>query len=91
MRLDHHWFSLYTSQDAWYRANAVATVRPLNAAAQSAPRRTGDELDFTVSWAPRAWAALEAGWSHFSAGPYLRATGAGSGADFVYIQSSLKL
>jgi hypothetical protein len=91
VRLDHHWFSLYTSQDAWYRANAVATVRPLNAAAQGAPRRAGDELDFTVSWTPRAWATVEAGWSHFSAGPYLRATGAASGADFVYIQTSFKL
>ena len=91
VRLDHHWFSLYTSQDAWYRANAVATVRPLNAAAQGAPRRAGDELDFTVSWVPDARAAVEAGWSHFAAGPYLRATGAASDADFVFIQTSFKL
>ena len=62
-----------------------------NAAAQGAPRHAGDELDFTVGWTPRAWATVEAGWSHFSAGPYLRATGAASGADFVYIQTSLKL
>ena len=91
LRLDHHWFSLYTNQDAWYRANAVATVRPLNAAAQGAPRRAGEELDFTLSWTPRPWAAVEAGWCHFFAGPYLRATGAGSGADFVYVQTSFKL
>jgi len=90
MRLDYHWFSLYSSQDAWYRANAVATVRPLNAAAQSAPSRAGEEFDLTFAWAPRPWITLDAGWVRFLAGPYLRATGASSDANFVYAQTTIK-
>lgn len=90
LRVDYHWFSLATNQDAWYRANGVATVRPLNAAAQSAPKRAGDELDVTGSWTPRAWLALDVGWSRFFAGSYLRATGAASDADFFYAQTTLK-
>lgn len=90
VRLDYHWFSLYSSQDAWYRANAVATVRPLNAAAQNAPPRAGEESDLTFAWNPQPWLTLDAGWARFSAGPYLRATGAGSDANFVYVQTTLK-
>jgi len=91
VRVDYHRFSLYSSQDAWYRANAVATVRPLNVAAQAAPRRAGEEIDLTFTWAPRPWVALDAGYAHFSAGPYLQATGAASDADFFYLQTTVKL
>ena len=91
LRADYHHFSLYSSQDAWYRANAVATVRPLNPAAQNAPTHAGDELDLTSTWTPRPWVALDAGWSVFFAGPYLRATGAGSNAHFFYLQASFKM
>ena len=90
VRLDYHRFSLYSSQDAWYRANGVATVRPLNAAAQSAPRHAGDEVDLTVTWTPRPWAAVDVGYSKFNAGSYLQATGARSDADFFYLQTTLK-
>lgn len=89
-RIDYHHFSLYTSQDAWYRANGVATVRPLNAAAQRAPTSAGQEIDVTVTWTPRPWVTVDTGWSHFFAGSYLRATGAGNGADFIYVQTTLK-
>ncbi len=91
LRLDYHWFSLYSSQDAWYRKNGVATVRPLNAAAQGAPTRLGGELDLTASWTPRSWAAFEVGYSKFYAGPYLGATGASSDANFFYLQTTLKM
>jgi hypothetical protein len=90
VRFDYHDVSLYSSQDAWYRANAVATVRPLNAAAQGAPNRAGEEFDLTVAWTPRPWIALDVGWGRFFAGPYLRATGASSDANFVYAQTTLK-
>lgn len=90
LRVDYHWFSLYSAQDAWYRANAIATVRPLNAAAQGAPARAGQELDIIVTWAPRPWLALDAGWAHFYSGPYLGATGAQSDASFFYAQTSFK-
>ena len=91
VRLDYHWFSLYSSQDAWYRKNGVATVRPLNAAAQSAPRDVGDEVDLTVTWAPRPWAVFDLGYSKFQAGAYLGATGARSDASFFYLQTTLKM
>ncbi len=90
VRLDYHDLSLFTAQDAWYRANGVATVRPLSIAAQNAPRAAGSEADLTVTWAPRPWVTLDAGWSRFSAGSYLRATGAGSDATFTYVQTTLK-
>ena len=91
VRIDYHRFSLYSSQDAWYRANGVATVRPLNAAAQSAPSHAGDELDLTASWTPRQWVAIDAGYAKFFAGSYLGATGAASDANFFYLQATLKL
>jgi hypothetical protein len=89
-RLDYHVFSLYSSQDAWYRANGVATVRPLGLAAQAAPTHAGDELDLTATWTPAPWVAVDVGWSRFFAGPYLGATGARSDGDFVYAQTTLK-
>jgi hypothetical protein len=92
LRIDYHHCNLYTSQDAWYRANGVATVRPLNPAAQHAPSTTaGNELDATFTWAPDPRVAVDAGWSHFYAGAYLHATGANADADFFYVQTSLKL
>jgi hypothetical protein len=89
-RVDYHVFSLYSTQDAWYRANGVATVRPLSLAAQSAPHKAGDELDATLTWTPKPWATVDLGWSRFFAGPYLGATGARSDANFVYAQTTLK-
>ena len=65
-------------------------MRPLNAAAQTAPLRAGGETDLTVTWALRAWITLDGGWARFYAGPYLRATGASSDANFVYAQATVK-
>ncbi len=90
-RIDYHWFSLYTAKDAWYRKNGVATVRPLNAAAQTAPASVGNEFDLTVTWTPCANAVIDVGYSKFFAGSYLGATGARSDADFFYLQTTLKL
>jgi hypothetical protein len=90
VRIDYHDFSLYSSQDAWYRKNGVATVRPLNAAARNAPRSVGEELDLTLGWTPQPWVAVDLGWSRFFAGSYLSATGASSDADFFYLQTTLK-
>jgi hypothetical protein len=91
VRVDYHWFSLFSAQDAWYRKNGVATVRPLNPAAQSAPTGIGDELDLTFIWTPRPWATVDLGWSRFFAGAYLGATGAQSDADFFYLQTTFKM
>jgi hypothetical protein len=90
VRIDYHDFSLYTAQDAWYRKNGVATVRPLNAAAQNAPRSVGDELDLTCTWTPRPWVMVDVGYSKFFSGSYLSDTGASGDADFFYLQTTLK-
>lgn len=90
VRIDYHDFSLFTTSDAWYRANGVSTVRPLNTAAQHADRKAGTELDFTATWSPRVWATFDLGWSLFNAGAYMQATGARSDARFLYVQTTLK-
>ena len=90
LRIDWHDFALFTTSDAWYRANGVATVRPLNAVAAAAGRNAGNELDVTATWMPRAWATFDLGWSRFFAGSYLDETGAHSDARFLYVQTTLK-
>jgi hypothetical protein len=93
LRIDHHAFFLYTNEDAWYRANAVTAVRPLNAAARNASTFIGQETDFTVTYAHTKWHSILLGYSHFWAGDYVRqtsATRAQDGADFFYLQSTLK-
>jgi hypothetical protein len=88
-RLDFHAFWLAETTDAWYRANGVTTVRPLNAAAESASRFAGVELDMVVTWQATKHIALEAGYSRFFAGDYLADTGASDDANFGYIQTTL--
>ena len=90
LQLDGHLFWLYTNDDAWYRANAVTAVRTLNAAARSANPFAGGEVDLTVTYGtPWRWVKLQAGYSHFFAGDYLRHTGAGNDADFGYVQTTI--
>ncbi len=85
-KLDYHLFWLAETTDAWYRANGVATVRPVVPGADSF---VGSELDFTVTWKPEKWLSFQAGYSHFFAGDYLKASGAADDADFGYVQASI--
>ena len=91
VQLDCHAFWLFTNEDAWYRANGVATVRPVNTAARNADRYVGSEFDLTVGYAPLKWLRLLAGYSHFFAGDYLAdtatATAGRDDADFAYLQT----
>jgi hypothetical protein len=94
VQLDGHAFWLYTNQDAWYRANAVTRVRPLNAAALNAGSFVGTEFDLTVTWlTPWKWMKWQAGYSHFFPGDYVRDTASGAagsdGADFGYVMTTL--
>ena len=93
LELDGHAFWLCSSEDAWYRANGVARVRSLDAASRNAGRFVGTEFDVTVSYGtPWRGVKVEAGYSHFFAGDYIRNTAnaaAGTGdddADFAYVQ-----
>ncbi len=90
VQLDYHLFWLFTNEDAWYRANAITRVRPLNAAANNANRNAGSEFDLTVGYAPTKWLKFLAGYSHYFAGDYLTDTGAADDADFVYVQTIIQ-
>ncbi len=86
-KLDYHLFWLEDTNDAWYRANGTAQVRPIT---PSASNFAGSELDLTVTYAPKKWLSFQAGYSHFFAGSYLSDTGASSDADFGYVQATIK-
>ena len=88
-QLDYHAFWLANTDDSWYRANGVATVRPLTPAARAADNYVGSEIDFTVTWNVRKEVAIQAGYSHFFAGSYLGETGAQDDADFGYLQATV--
>ena len=89
VQADYHAFWLASTDDAWYRANGVATVRPLTPAARAADNYAGSEIDLTVTWNVRKELAVQAGYSHFFAGNYLADTGASDDADFAYVQATL--
>ena len=86
LKSEVHAFWLATNKDAWYRANGTTAVRPLNAAAKAANSFAGAEADFTATWSVSKPVQVEAGYSHFFAGSYLKGTGAQSDADFTYVQ-----
>lgn len=90
LRLEQHWFALDRVSDTWFRANAVTAVRPLSAAARRASRHAGTETDLVISRAVGKHTTVEAGASYFAAGRYLDATGGGSDATFVYLQTAFQ-
>ena len=89
LKAEFHGFWLATTDDAWYRANGVAQVRPLNAVARNADSYAGSEIDLTATWNVNKHLQVEGGYSHFFAGDYLSDTGAADDADFGYIQAKL--
>ncbi len=88
-QVDYHGFWLATNEDVWYRANGATAVRPLNALARNADKFAGSEIDFTVTYKPVKQLALQAGYSHFFAGGYLKDTGAHDDANFAYVQATI--
>ena len=87
LRVEHHFFALANTNDTWFRANAVTTVRALTTAARAASRTAGQETDLVVSHALTARIVLDLGWSYFAAGRYLEQTGGASNANFGYLQT----
>lgn len=90
LRLDYHWLSLERTTDFWYRANAIAVVRPAASRTGVLPRQAGREFDATLTWSPSAPYDVLLGWSHFDAGDYLAATGRADNAAFGYAQLVVK-
>ena len=89
LRADYHAFFLANTDDAWYRANGIATVRPLTPAARNADNYAGSEVDVLVTWSVNKYLTVDAGYSHFFAGSYLGDTGAQDDADFAYVQATV--
>ena len=89
LEADLHGFWLADTNDAWYRSNGVTKVRPITPAAQNASSYAGAEIDLLVTYQPVKFLNLWAGYSHFFAGDYLKATGASDDADFGYVQATI--
>jgi hypothetical protein len=87
LRADFHAFWLANTNDAWYRANGVSTVRDITPGASS---QAAMEVDLTASYAFTKNFTMTAGYSRLFAGDYLANTGASSDADFAYIEATLK-
>ena len=87
LQLDYHAFWLADTADAWYRANGITAVRPIN---KGADNFVGTELDFTATWKATKQLSFLVGYSHFFAGDYLKQTGskASDDADFAYVQAT---
>lgn len=98
LRLDCHWLALKTTQDLWYRANAITPViNPATSMRASLPRDVGVELDATWTWSPSPPYAFLVGYSKFLTGDYLPAAravngvlGKGDNASFLYVQTMVK-
>ena len=84
--LDYHAFWLADTNDAWYRANITSTARPITRDASSF---AGTELDITLVWKAHKHLEVQAGYSHFFAGDYLKASGSNDDADFAYLMMTL--
>jgi hypothetical protein len=88
-QVDYNAFWLADTNDSWYRANGITTVRPLNATSRAASDYCGSEVDFIVTWNPCKSVQIQGGYSHFFAGDYLKGTGFASDADFGYVQATI--
>lgn len=84
-QIDYHLFWLATTNDAWYRANGTTAVRPITPGADSF---AGSELDVTLAYKVCKNLSLQAGYSRFFAGSYLKDAGTkkSDDADFAYMQ-----
>jgi hypothetical protein len=90
--LNYHAFWLADTHDYWYRSNGFSTLRTKTPDGRDvrtvgADNFAGHELDFVLRYNAAKWFTIDAGYSHFFAGTYLRDTGANDDADFGYVQA----
>ncbi len=91
VELAYHANWLADTSDYWYRGNGYSTLRTKTPSGQDvrtvgASNFAGQELDLTVKWSVNPHFSVDAGYSHFFAGSYLRDTGPADDADFAYVQ-----
>ena len=89
LQFNCHSFWLANTHDFWYRSNGLSVLRTRTPDGRDvrtigAPRLAGQELDFIATYLLTKNIQLQTGYSHFFAGPYLRATGPASAANFGY-------
>ncbi|MDX2227080.1 MAG: alginate export family protein [Verrucomicrobiae bacterium] len=91
LSLDYHAFFLDTTGDSWFRANASTPVRAVSGRA-NVSNFVGQEIDLVARYPLFKWMRLEAGYSHFFTGDYLRTSGSvgSSDADFAYVQTIIQ-
>ncbi len=98
LRLAYDWLSLKTTQDLWYRANAITAVAtPAAAIRTGLPSDLGREFDVTWTWSPSPPYEILLGYSYFWTGDYLPAArisggvpGRGDNATLGYAQLTVK-
>ena len=90
VQFDYNAFWLADTNDTWYRANGITTVRPLNKTSRAASDYCGSEVDCIVKWDVNRYLQVQGGYSHFFTGSYLKSTGFSSDADFGYVQATIK-
>ena len=93
--LDYHAFWLADTHDYWFRSGGLSPLRTETPDGRDVRRIgassfAGHEIDFVVKWSPKDWLKVEAGYSHFFAGDYLRDTGPHDDADFGYVATAVK-
>jgi hypothetical protein len=93
--LDYHAFWLADTHDYWWRGSGLSPLRTRTPDGRDVRRIgassfAGQEIDIVLKWAPTAWLKVEAGYSHFFAGDYLRDTGPHDDADFAYVMTPVK-
>jgi hypothetical protein len=94
LQLSYHAFWLADTSDYWFRSNGNSVVRTTtpdgrDVRAIGASSFVGHEVDFTVKWNATKWLTVDAGYSHFFSGDYVRDTGPADDADFGYVQAQL--
>lgn len=95
VELSYHALWLAETSDYWFRSNGLSPLRTQTPAGRDvrtldASRFAGHEIDFAVKWSPAGPLKVEAGYSHFFAGTYLRETGPHDDADFAYVMTTVK-
>lgn len=91
LKVTFDWMTFWnaTNGDAWYGANTSTRVRPVTAAAQSASKYRGMELDLNAYYKLNKHVSLQTGYSMYIAGSYLAKTGASDSAHFGYLQMTV--
>ena len=95
LELDYHAFWLADTRDYWFRSNGLTAQRTVTPGGRDvrtigANSFAGHEIDLTLNYEVSASFKVQAGYSHFFAGAYLRDTGADSDADFGYLMTTIQ-